>query len=104
MSAAKGADADICPTCGSANGCGMAKGDATCWCFTLPHVLPVSETVSLGRCYCRACLERVISDRATRTKTSPCPAVRLFPEVGGGEQARAIGADGPSVTVARDPT
>jgi hypothetical protein len=33
----------ICPTCGSANGCGMAKGEATCWCFALPHVVSVSK-------------------------------------------------------------
>ena len=71
MSAAKTADADICPTCRSANGCGMAKGDATCWCYTLPHVLPVIETESLGSCFCRPCLERVIGDRATRIKSLP---------------------------------
>jgi hypothetical protein len=71
MSAAKATDGDICPTCGSANECGMAKGDATCCCFTLPHALPVSETEEGSRCYCRTCLERVIGDRATRTASSP---------------------------------
>jgi hypothetical protein len=55
--------ADVCPMCSGANECGMAKGDATCWCFALPHVLPlVGEKES--RCYCRTCLTKVIRDRA----------------------------------------
>jgi Cysteine-rich CWC len=37
-------DAEICPTCGSVNDCRMAKGEATCWCFAMPQVLPVSAT------------------------------------------------------------
>jgi cysteine-rich CWC protein len=71
MSVATSTDADICPTCGSTNGCAVVRGDATCWCFALPKVLRVSETEMLGRCFCRTCLERVIGDRATRTKSSP---------------------------------
>ena len=71
MSAAKATDDGICPTCGSANGCGMAKGEATCWCFTLPHVLSVSQEDDRVRCYCRTCLERVIDERATHVARSP---------------------------------
>jgi len=39
----------------------MANGDQTCWCFELPHVLPVSG--SDAQCFCRACLESLIDRR-----------------------------------------
>jgi hypothetical protein len=65
MSVAKEMDSTICPTCGSVNECGVAKGEATCWCFTLPHVLPVSGKENLGRCYCRRCLTRLMGNRIT---------------------------------------
>ena len=42
----------------------MAKGEATCWCYALPHVLSVSQEEKPGRCYCRTCLERFIDERA----------------------------------------
>jgi cysteine-rich CWC protein len=74
MSGAKIIDDDICPTCGSANGCGIVRGDATCWCFTLPHVLPLNENG--GRCYCRKYLTRLIAERTTGDATLPsegCP-------------------------------
>jgi Cysteine-rich CWC len=63
MSAANATDEGSCPTCGSANGCGMAKGEATCWCFALPHVLSVSQENDRGRCYCHTCLERAVDER-----------------------------------------
>jgi Cysteine-rich CWC len=56
-------DGDICPTCCNMNNCGMEKGEATCWCFAMPHELPVSAIEDDGRCYCRACLTRVIGER-----------------------------------------
>jgi hypothetical protein len=36
----------------------MANGDESCWCFELPHALPVSR--SDAHCFCQACLERLI--------------------------------------------
>jgi len=56
-------DGRTCPTCGDANECGMEKGEATCWCFTLPHVPSLSETEQASQCFCRTCLSRVIADR-----------------------------------------
>jgi hypothetical protein len=53
-----------CPACGEPAECGMAKGASTCWCFALPHVLPIPPDRSDVRCFCRACLERLVSDRA----------------------------------------
>jgi hypothetical protein len=41
----------------------MVKGKATCWCFAMPRILPVSATEHGGRCYCRECLTRVIEER-----------------------------------------
>ena len=63
MSAATTGEGQLCPRCGHANECGMEKGETTCWCFALPHVLPVSETKQGDRCYCRECLARMIADR-----------------------------------------
>jgi len=65
-------DHDLCPTCGRANDCAMARGEATCWCCTMPHVLAVSTTEAECRCYCRACLTRVIGDR---TASDSCDRV-----------------------------
>jgi hypothetical protein len=39
----------------------MTNGDDTCWCFELPHVLPVSG--GEASCYCKACLEGLIAER-----------------------------------------
>ena len=63
MSAAAVKNGDACPRCDKTNGCGMEKGEKTCWCFALPHVLPVGKTEEGSRCYCRACLSHVIADR-----------------------------------------
>jgi len=63
MSAVAATSRDTCPAYGKANECGMEKGEAMCWCFGLPHVLPMSKTVEGGRCYCQACFSRVIADR-----------------------------------------
>jgi hypothetical protein len=67
MSAGRDKERRICPTCGDVNDCGMEKGEATCWCFALPHVLPVSETEG-GSCYCSACLSRMIAELEAREK------------------------------------
>ena len=58
----------ICPACAQGFVCGMVAGAPTCWCFALPHNLPVpapaSEDVSKGdnasgaNCFCPACLQQ----------------------------------------------
>jgi len=60
-----------CPTCGKDNACGMANGAASCWCFAMPHVLPVSTTDAAARCYCRACLARVIAAQTASSRSRP---------------------------------
>ncbi|HSR81570.1 MAG TPA: cysteine-rich CWC family protein [Hyphomicrobiaceae bacterium] len=59
--AGEGRTVHACPSCGGAVECGMANGDETCWCFELPHALPVSG--SDAQCFCKACLERLIDPR-----------------------------------------
>jgi hypothetical protein len=54
-----------CPACGGTVECGMANGDAACWCSVLPHVLPVTD-IGDARCYCRACLQALIRERSQR--------------------------------------
>ena len=48
-----------CPACGGTVECGMANGDAACWCSALPQVLPVTDAGD-ARCYCQACLQALI--------------------------------------------
>ena len=60
MSVAEMRAGAVCPGCSKANECSMEKGETTCWCFALPHVLPVGETEGADRCYCRGCLSRMI--------------------------------------------
>jgi Cysteine-rich CWC len=55
---------DACPACGGSVGCGMANGAATCWCFALPHAMPMASHNNGTRCYCRSCLTKLIEDRA----------------------------------------
>jgi hypothetical protein len=52
-----------CPACGGPVDCGMANGEATCWCFALPPVLPVPVDAASARCYCSRCLQRSIAER-----------------------------------------
>ena len=63
MSAPTAGEGQLCPRCGHANECGMEKGETTCWCFALPHVVSVCETEQSDHCYCRGCLTRLIDDR-----------------------------------------
>ena len=51
-----------CPACAQSFECGMVAGSAACWCFQLPHSLPVPSASLMGGnspatgCFCRACL------------------------------------------------
>jgi len=54
----------ICPGCGQHFGCGAVNGAALCWCMEQPSGL--FEPVAGGCCYCPECLEKQISERASR--------------------------------------
>jgi hypothetical protein len=50
---------DICPVCGEPNGCGIAAGATTCWCFTASIPASALERVPEAArdrsCLCAAC-------------------------------------------------
>jgi hypothetical protein len=50
---------DICPVCGGPNGCGIAAGASTCWCFTAAIPAAALERIpdeARDRsCICAAC-------------------------------------------------
>jgi Cysteine-rich CWC len=62
-----------CPACGELVECGMSNGDERCWCFDLPHALPISEEGSPELCYCAGCLTKRIAD-LTRLPSRGCNA------------------------------
>ena len=55
-------DVATCALCGSANDCGLARGETTCWCFEVvvpPSLLAqIPEALRDRACVCRACVER----------------------------------------------
>ncbi|WP_371434840.1 cysteine-rich CWC family protein [Polaromonas sp.] len=55
-------DSSRCPRCGAGLRCGMVTGDATCWCFAMPHAIPVPSTdkTKQAGCLCPACLQQLI--------------------------------------------
>jgi len=53
---------DRCPGCGGPVACGMANGEAKCWCFALPPALPVPADAENARCYCSRCLRKMIEE------------------------------------------
>src|SRR5262245_32428668 len=59
---------DTCPACGEPAACGMTAGATTCWCFDLPHVMPMSSQTAEGRCYCSQCLQSLIDEHATPSR------------------------------------
>lgn len=58
-------DPSRCPLCGDENDCGMVKGKATCWCYSvtiLPEVLDRVPVEARGiACVCRACASQLLS-------------------------------------------
>jgi hypothetical protein len=51
-------DADVCPTCGGVNDCGMEKGASTCWCLAMPHVVVTREARGIFRVSRSDCVRR----------------------------------------------
>lgn len=47
-----------CPRCGTAFTCGVQAGQATCWCFDLPHVMKMDDAGE--GCLCLNCLKAQI--------------------------------------------
>ena len=62
-------DLDRCPACANSVGCGVVKGETSCWCFDLPHRMPMPTNEEGARCYCRSCLERLVADQTASANT-----------------------------------
>ena len=60
---------DICPLCGGPNGCGIAAGADTCWCFTAaipPAALErVPDEARDRTCICAACASQAPGQTGT---------------------------------------
>jgi hypothetical protein len=46
----------VCPRCGAQNGCGVAQGQAACWCMQLPPLQNEQAAVIAAACFCPNCL------------------------------------------------
>lgn len=55
-----------CFNCGAELVCGAVNGDETCWCDSLPNIMPLNEQAT--SCYCRECLEKVLEEKGRRSK------------------------------------
>ena len=51
-----------CFQCGAELLCGAVNGDATCWCDSLPNIMPLNEEAT--SCYCQKCLEKVMQEKS----------------------------------------
>ena len=46
----------MCPRCGASNNCGVAQGQAVCWCMQLPVLKAAQTAAPAAVCYCQHCL------------------------------------------------
>lgn len=46
----------MCPSCGANNSCGVAQGQAACWCMQLPPLQAEQAAAIAATCYCQNCL------------------------------------------------
>ncbi|MES2945641.1 MAG: cysteine-rich CWC family protein [Pseudomonadota bacterium] len=64
-------DSSVCPGCGGGLRCGMVAGDSECWCYSMPHVIPVpvaanastSSSAAKTSCLCPTCLQLLIDSQ-----------------------------------------
>ncbi|RYX89978.1 MAG: nicotinate-nucleotide--dimethylbenzimidazole phosphoribosyltransferase [Comamonadaceae bacterium] len=85
-----------CPRCGAGLRCGMVSGDATCWCYSMPHVVPVPASAALGKvsggaakipeadapgCLCPNCLQQLIDRMNDETSSFSLPQIEPVTDV-----------------------
>ncbi|WP_230427301.1 cysteine-rich CWC family protein [Collimonas humicola] len=62
-----------CPSCQQAFFCGAGQHpDQPCWCSGLPPLAGASLAAT-AKCYCPACLERLLQAQAATTAQNPSP-------------------------------
>lgn len=59
-------EAVLCQQCRALFACGIANGDDTCWCFSLPNVIVLDDrgAGSASACLCPQCLRSAIIRQA----------------------------------------
>ncbi len=57
--------ASECPLCGANFTCDILAGKEECWCMAFPTVMTVPGTE--GKCYCPACLEKIIAEKTGKS-------------------------------------
>lgn len=66
-------DPSRCALCGEPNECGMARGDAECWCFSVQIPQKALDLVPLAArekvCICARCAEKHRDEAAAPTKS-----------------------------------
>ncbi|MCS0582946.1 cysteine-rich CWC family protein [Massilia pinisoli] len=62
-----------CARCGATFSCTMVDGNdgAPCWCTRLPSVVALPLAGEAARCWCPACLEQHIAQRAAEAPPTP---------------------------------
>lgn len=51
-----------CPRCGAQFTCGLALGEARCWCFDLPVKVPLSKKGAKEGCLCPNCMQTIVDE------------------------------------------
>lgn len=55
---------NACPRCGKPFTCGMAAGEAVCWCVAHPPLFAVPTAGAAdAACYCPDCLAELVAQR-----------------------------------------
>lgn len=58
------APTNCCPRCGKSFTCGMAAGEAICWCVAHPPIFAVpGGDAADAACYCPNCLAELVAQR-----------------------------------------
>jgi len=63
-----------CSQCGAEFTCGVTAGEATCWCFDMPNIIPLdsigTDDDTQAGCLCPDCLQAKIDAQATQADSS----------------------------------
>ncbi|MCB9450634.1 MAG: cysteine-rich CWC family protein [Anaerolineaceae bacterium] len=51
-----------CPRCGEPFTCGLAVGEAHCWCFDMPKKASIGKEQAQQGCICPKCLQALLDE------------------------------------------
>jgi hypothetical protein len=70
-----------CPRCGEPFTCGLAVGDAHCWCFDVPHKAVLGKKLARTGCICPKCLQAAIDEIIAAEGVPQEPDVKHDPQI-----------------------